>query len=269
LALDPSQRPPTPGSLATALERCGHAIASHAQVAAFVNELAGPQLGRDAPVARLALEHATGAEEAQLTAALPPGAQAPEAPAPTPASRTASVAPPAQPAPGARAGTALPSGLGSRSLAAALALAMERRRASGEFPAFKPASGHAGPRAPSLENLATPQRARGAPPPRQGLPPAQVILPLPVLHHEHPADAFADEEKTTVHRAVRDPGGVVGYTTPSAPVRLGPKRALLAAMASVVLLLQLWMLGLVRSHREGSRSASPAESELSSEAPER
>ncbi|MEO8184134.1 MAG: hypothetical protein ABI895_35390, partial [Deltaproteobacteria bacterium] len=73
----------------------------------------------------------------------------------------------------------------------------------------------------------------------------------------------------TVHRAVHDPGGVRDYTTPSAPVRLGPKRALLAAMAGVVLLLQLWIFGLARSHREGSRSPSPDESELSSEAPKR
>jgi hypothetical protein len=92
---------------------------------------------------------------------------------------------------------------------------------------------------------------------------APPAAPLPWLRPAGPADASpAEEEKTTVHRAVRDPGGI-RHTTSAAPVRLGPKRALLAAMATVVLLLQLWMFSLARSHKEGS--ASPAESERSSE----
>lgn len=240
LALDPTQRPPTPGSLATALERCGHVVASHAEVAAFVNELTGSAPERVA-VARLAPVHAAGEKEAPRPAAVQPGADAPGSPAPA------------------------PSGVKSRSLAAALALALERRRATGEFPAFAPEAGRAAPRAPSLDNLAGPKRAR-----RAQLPPVRTVPPLPLLRREGPADtSSAEEEKTTVHRAVRDPGGVRDYTTPSAPVRLAPKRALLAAMASVVLLLQLWMHGLARSHREGSRPPSPAESELSSEAPAR
>jgi hypothetical protein len=41
--------------------------------------------------------------------------------------------------------------------------------------------------------------------------------------------------------------GVRSYSPP-ATVNLAPKRALLAAMASVVLLIQLWMFGLARSH---------------------
>jgi len=68
-----------------------------------------------------------------------------------------------------------------------------------------------------------------------------------------------------VLRAVRDPGAVRGHTTPATPVRLAPKRALLAALATVVLLIQLWIFSLARSHEESSRSASPAEAARSSE----
>jgi hypothetical protein len=160
-----------------------------------------------------------------------------------------------------------------------VALALERRRASGEFPRFDPAPSSSASQAPSLANLAAP-RARGAlardgaraasartspQAPLQPLPPVRYVPPLPRLHEESAADASsADEEKTAVHHAVRAPGGLRGATTPSAPVRLGPKRALLAAMASVLLLLQLWMFGVVRSHHEKARSTSPAESEVSS-----
>ncbi|MEO8180516.1 MAG: hypothetical protein ABI895_16900, partial [Deltaproteobacteria bacterium] len=122
LALDPNQRPPTPGGLAKALERCGHVVASHAEVAAFVNELVGAQLAPVATSARLALGHATGADETQ-----------PGSPAAAPESRERAVVSPAQPAVGTRAGAALPSGGRPRSLAAALA----RRRARSAQPQWQ------------------------------------------------------------------------------------------------------------------------------------
>jgi len=66
-----------------------------------------------------------------------------------------------------------------------------------------------------------------------------------------------------VLRAVQ-PAGARAPATPVAPVRLGPKRALLAAMASVVLLIQIWIFSLARSHEEKSRPA-PPEPELTNE----
>jgi Protein kinase domain len=324
LSLDPNQRPPTPGGLATALERCGHVVGSRAEVAAFVNELAGPQLDRVATILRLALGYAAGADDAQLAAAVPSdladeqpesaaaqsdlaaaqsdlaaaqpdlaaappraaaaqwGAEAPRSSATAAQARERAVAPPAPPSAGRQAAVALPSGATSRSLAAAVALALERRRASGEFPAFAPETGRAVARATSLGSgaalpplapsavlpggttLATSVRG-SAPLPLRALSRVPSAPPLPWLRREGPADtssaSSAEEEKTTVQRAVRDHGGVRAYTTPSAPVRLAPKRALLAAMATVVLLIQLWMFALARSHKERSRPASPAESE--------
>jgi len=310
LSLDPNQRPPTPRGLALALERCGHVVASHAEVAAFVNELAGAQLDRVATIVRLALGYAAGADDAPAAdvpsdgadeqpetvaarpdrAAAPPGgaaaqwgAQAPPSSVAATEARERAVAPAAPPAAGKQAGAALPSGM-SRSLAAAVALALERRRASGEFPAFAPEAARAVSRARSLGGWAALQLpARSAVLPRGAgvatsvsadaqLPPAAPSLtpsvppPLPSLLRDGPADTSSseDEEKTTVQPAVRDHGAVRDYTTPSAPVRLATKRALLATMAAVVLLIQLWMFALARSHKERSRSAAP-ESEPSSE----
>jgi hypothetical protein len=352
LSLDPNQRPPTPGSLATALGRCGHVVASHAEVAAFVHELAGPQLDRVATMVRLALgyaaspddaqlvdavpahftddppdttaeqheltaeQHDTTAEQHELTAeqretpaeqleataeqpraaALPPSASAEQwgagaeqwgagAAQLSPAEREPrmpAAAPPGPPAAGRQAGATASSGAASRSLAAAVALALERRRASGEFPAFAPEAGRAAARARLGSGATLPALARGALLPRgagvaasvqpsaqlplRGLAPGMSASTLPWLRPEGPADASsAEEEKTTVLRAVRDPGGARGYTAPSAPVRLAPKRALLAAMATVVLLIQLWIFSLARSHEERSRSAPPAEGARSSE----
>jgi len=306
LSLDPNQRPPTPGGLAKALERCGHVVASHAEVAAFVNELVGAQLDRVATIVRLALGYAAGAEDAQLlasdladeppaTAAAPPdlaatplgaaavqrGAEAPRSSPAATAARERPVAPPA-PRAGQPAGVALSSAAPSRPLATALALALERRRASGEFPKFAPEAGPAASRATSLGSWAPlPPLARSAVLPKgagvgtlvraRAQLPLQVLSPpappLPSQRREGPADPSSaeEEEKTTVLRAVRDPDGARGHTTPSAPVRLGPKRALLAAMATVVLLIQLWMFALARSHTERSRSTSPAEPEQSTE----
>jgi hypothetical protein len=91
---------------------------------------------------------------------------------------------------------------------------------------------------------------------------------LPRFGDEELADTSLEpEEQTTVLRAVRDPGGVRDSMAPPAPIRLAPKRALLAAMGTMVLLIQLWMFALARSHEEGPRSASPAEPESSSEPP--
>ncbi|MEO8182488.1 MAG: hypothetical protein ABI895_26930 [Deltaproteobacteria bacterium] len=312
LSLDPNQRPPTPGGLAKALERCGHVVGSHAEVAAFVNELAGPQLDRVATIVRLALGYAAGADDAQLLtdgpadladeppetaaaqpdlAAAPPGAaaaqwgaEAPRSSAAATAARERAVAPPAPPAAEKQAGVAPPSGLTSGSLAAAVALALERRRASGEFPAFAPEAERAVSRASTLgSGAALPPLARSAvfptpagvatsirasaQVPLQALSLVQSPAPSPWLRREGPAATSAadEEEKTTVQRAVGAHEGVRGHTTPSAPVRLGPKRALLAALATVVLLIQLWMFALARSHTERSRSTSPAEPEQSIE----
>jgi hypothetical protein len=280
LSLNPNQRPPTPGALATALERCGHAVASHAEVAAFVNEVAGAQLDRTATIVRIALGYAVGSEDVQQGAAAPPGL-APEAPgaaaaAPAEVAATAAAAPSA----GRPAGAAQPAAVTSSSLAAAVALALERRRASGEFPAVGPESGRAVPREalPLLARSAVlPKRAASAASGRAGahlppptLPPFPSAPQWPLLPREGPAPtASAEEEQTKVLRAVREPAGAAGHKTAAVPVRLGPKRALLAAMASVVLLIQLWIFALARSHSsrtEGSRSASHAELEQRTDA---
>lgn len=227
LAPGPHQRPSTPGALATALERCGHVVATHAEVAAFVNELAGPQLDRVAATVRFA--EPSGSRSA-----------APDAPKPA-------VAPLAPPALGTRAGAVLPSGVTPRSVAASVAQALERHRASGEFAAFAPAPERVAPAASSLESLAVAlPLVRSAPPP---LPP-----PLPRPRPAQPS--FSDDEKTSVLRAVSGQSAGRVPAKSSAPVRLAPKRALLAAMAGVALLIQLWMLSLVRSHQEPSRSVS-------------
>ena len=49
-----------------------------------------------------------------------------------------------------------------------------------------------------------------------------------------------------MYEAVRQPGGVRSYS-PAQLIHLAPKRALLAAMAGVVLLIQFWMFQLARS----------------------
>jgi hypothetical protein len=83
---------------------------------------------------------------------------------------------------------------------------------------------------------------------------------------EGAADAgAADEEQTKVLRAVHEAIAARGPSAPAPCVRLGPKRALLAAMASVILLLQLWMFSVARSREERSRAAEPAEPARSSE----
>lgn len=245
LSLDPNRRPPTPGGLATALERCGHSVGSHAEVAAFVHELAGPQLERAAAILRLARGYAAGADDAQVLAAVP--------------SELASGGP--RVASAGKPAVALPSGVGASSLAAAVALALERRRASGEFAAFAPEAGRTGAGAPSLGNWAA------LPPPTRSvvLPRVPSTPPLPWLGGKEPAGGSSEqEEKTTVLRAVGAGDGIRSYT-PRAAARLGPKRALLAALGMVVLLIQLWMFALARSHQETSRAASPAEPEPSSE----
>jgi hypothetical protein len=232
LAAAPHQRPPTPGSLATALERCGHAVASHAEVAAFVAEFAGQQLDRVATLVRVA-------EGSVAPPAMPEASE----PALTPSASS--------PAVGSGVRPALSSGVTARSLADSVALALERHRASGEFAAFSPATG-AAPGASSLDSLAPrPAPARAAFQPRSAPP---VPLPRPA---DLPDAGFADEEKTIVHRAVTDPGASRRNAKSSAPVRLAPKRALLAAMASVVLLIQLWVLSLARSHQEPKASPPP------------
>jgi hypothetical protein len=280
LSLNPNQRPPTPGALATALERCGHAVASHAEVAAFVNEIAGAQLDRTATIVRIALGYAAGAEDAQQLAAAPP-AHAAEPPGITASQPPAAPAAPAALSSGKQAVAAPAGAATSSSLAAAVALALERRRASGEFPAVAPDLGRARPRplgnvaapAPIVRRALVPKGAAAAKSGRAGahlppptLPPFPSAPQWPLLRPEGaPEASAAEEEQTKVLRAVREPIGSRGAATPAAPVRLAPKRALLAAMASVVLLLQLWMFSLARSHEERSRAASPAEPELSSE----
>jgi serine/threonine-protein kinase len=267
LSLNPNQRPPTPGALATALERCGHAVASHAEVAAFVNEIAGAQFERTATIVRMALGYATGVDDGQHAAAAPPAlaAEPAKAAAPEPAA-------PAQP------------GASSSSLAAAVALALERRRASGEFPAVASPAGRrlptalgrvAGP-APLARRAALPKGAAAARSGRAGahLPPP-TLPPLPSSPSQVPsapqwplpgldgtaAAGSAEEEQTKVLRAVHEPIAARGPTAPAPPVRLAPKRALLAAMASVILLIQLWMFSLARSHEERSRAGAPRTAE--------
>jgi len=274
LALDPDRRPPTPGGLATALERCGHVVASRAEVAAFVHELAGPQLDRIATSVRRALGDAGADDDTRRMAAVPSDL-ADEAPAP------AAPPPPEPPPAGPPATAVLPSGVTSRSLAASVALALERRRASGEFPAFAPEAGRAVPPPTQLESWAAlPPPARSEPPPtdagvaasvrasqlrRPTLPPPYPPR-LPMLGRDGPIDTSPEEEaQTTVLPAVRAPGGVRDSRLPPAAIRLAPKRALLAALATLVLLIQLWMFDLARSQQERSRSAPLAGPEPSSE----
>ncbi|HEU4576622.1 MAG TPA: hypothetical protein VFS67_00100 [Polyangiaceae bacterium] len=270
LSLNPNQRPPTPGALATALERCGHAVASHAEVAAFVNEVAGARLQRTATIVRVALGYATGVDDAPQVAAAPP-------PLPAPAVEAVAAQPvvPEQPGPS------------KSSLAAAVAQALERRRVSGEFPAVSPEQGRlptplgrvAGP-APLARRPVVPKGAAAAKSGRAGAhlpPPTLPPLPSspsqipsapqwPVPRLEGAADAgAAEEEQTKVLRAVHEAIAARGPSAPAPPVRLGPKRALLAAMASVILLLQLWMFSVARSREERSRAAEPAEPARSSE----
>ena len=283
LSLNPNQRPPTPGALATALERCGHAVASHAEVAAFVNEIAGAQLDRTATIVRIALGYATSVEEAQHVAAARPSLAA-EPPPAAAAQPAAAEAAPAAPGAGKPAQS---SSAAASSLAAAVALALERRRASGEFPAVTQELGRALPTplgkvagpAPLARRPALPKSVAAAKSGRAGahlppptLPPFPSAPQWPLLRPDAPVDAsLADEEQTKVLQAVHEPLAARAATA-AAPVRLGPKRALLAALASVVFLIQLWMFSLARSHEERSRAASPAEPEAIAEplpAPER
>jgi hypothetical protein len=159
----------------------------------------------------------------------------------------------------------------NRTLAAAVARALEGRRASGEFPAFSPpeqappaprgTSLGLGPQ-PQARSAALPREvAAGSAPRAAAQPPVQAqptvpvvptVPPMPLLRRRPPAEGGAAEpqppssrDDTTVPRAQT---GVRSYTPPAEPIRLAPKRALLAAMASVVLLIQLWMFGLARSH---------------------
>lgn len=311
LALDPNQRPASPGALATALERCGHAIASHAEVAAFVQELAGPQLDRAALILRLALGYAAGADDAQLAAAAqadpasaqpelsaapsdpaaaPPVARAPSDRAkpssdfPAPSSDEVTVvksresALPRFPEPAGAAAShrpTLPPGVTSRELAAAVARALERHRTSQPPPSPLPAA-PAAPRGTSLGIGAAPRplphggaaasadaarRPSGGAtqPPLQAqpvLPLTGTVPPLPLLRRRPAEEGAApaleaqppSSEQTTARSAMREHAGGVRSYSPPATVRLAPKRALLAAMASVVLLIQLWMFGLARSH---------------------
>lgn len=266
LSLNPNQRPSTPGALATALERCHHPVASHAEVAAFVNEVAGAQLERTATIVRIALGYAAGPDEAPPAPAEAP-ARAPEPPQIAPAP-PASV-PPAPAAPSAeRKPVAAQRGSTTSSpLAAALAQALERRRATGEFPAFVQEPAEPAPREalPLLARSAVlPKRAAANHLPPPTLPPFPSAPQWQLAPLKGPAETNAgDDEQTKVLRAVREPVGARA-ATPAAPVRLGPKRALLAAMASVVFLIQLWIFSIARSH-EKSRSAPPAAPELGSE----
>lgn len=327
LSLDPNQRPHSPGSFATALERCGHDVASQAEVAAFVQELVGPQLDRAALILRLALGYAAGADDAQLAAAAqadPASAQPELAVAPSdpaaappgigrapseravrssdapssdvPSSDEVTVVresalprfadPPS--APSAPRPT-VPPGVASRELAAAVARALERHRASQPPPMPRDAAPGA-PRGTSLGIGAAPQplargpalarplvtgsAANAGQPPVQAqpvLPLTGTVPPMPLLRRRGPADggsapepladappasslpassppASSQNEPTPLRGAVREHAGGVRSYSPPATVRLAPKRALLAAMASVVLLIQLWMFGLARSH---------------------
>ena len=264
LSLNPNQRPPTPGALATALERCHHPVASHAEVAAFVDEIAGAQLDRTATILRIALGYAAGTDDVSPSAIPPPPASEPSQ---TAVAQPAELAP-AAPSAGKVAPAAQPGATASSSLAAAVAQALERRRATGEFPAFAPEPGRPVP--PELPLLARravlPKRATSArsqlPPPT--LPPFPSAPQWALLRREDAAEpGSGDEEQTKVLRAVQ-PAGARAPATPVAPVRLGPKRALLAAMASVVLLIQIWIFSLARSHEEKSRPA-PPEPELTNE----
>jgi serine/threonine protein kinase len=294
LALAPQQRPPTPGALATALERCGHVVASHAEVAAFVHELVGPQLNRLTHALRVAAGYATDDDRARLAVVVPS-----ESPAAALESRARALAPSAQPAARSPSGTISSNGT-ARSLAAAVAQAIERRSASGQFPAFDPRPGDVAPGTPSLGSLAAAQprtrttlipksstlttETRSSVPPPQALPRPGSTPSSPAPHRDDLVDtsAIEEEEKTTVLRAVRDPAAlrgvrarapaqspslpVRGAANPSPPVRLAPKRALLAALAGVVLLIQLWMFVLARSsHPEKARSTPPNQRALSSE----
>ncbi len=318
LSLDPSQRPGSPGAFAIALERCGHEVASHEEVAAFVQELVGPQLDRAALILRLALGYAGSADDARAAAtaspreiaaaqadlaaaqadlaAAPPGSEHPDSDVTTVKrrdDRPSTVAPP--PSSPASVPPPLPGAPATRSLAAQLALTFARHRAS-EVPP-PPTAG--APRATSLGIGATPRAQSAAPastpsastpaltapagtaqpPGTAAQPPVQVmpvlplhasVPPMPLLRRRADAEPASDgappvsdeqptssQEQTTVQGTVRQHGAVRSYSPPPEPIRLAPKRALLAAMASVVLLLQLWMFDMVRSQPRKAEPDAP------------
>lgn len=252
LALDPSQRPASAAAFATALERCGAAVASHQEVAAFVSELSGPQLERMGAALRVALGYLTPADPA------PPGDEEPESFAAAEElieETTPALAPPA--APGAP-GPAVPAGEAARRarLAQALArsLAQHRSARASQPPASEPlpvaasasalGSGAAAP-------LPLPSGAAGARPP-----PGTVALA------DAPASELPASSVTLPRRRAADLPGYVPPSQPPGHIRLAPKRALLAAMASVVLAIQLWMFSVARTHRAQS-SEEPSRSGLS------
>ncbi|MEY4545551.1 MAG: hypothetical protein RL685_1746 [Pseudomonadota bacterium] len=259
LALDPSQRPASAAAFATALERCGAPVASHAEVAAFVSELAGAQLERMGVALRVALGYLTSAEprppgveelesfetaeevseeaEALPFAAASAAPAAPGAPSPTSAIPGSSIPASAIPASEAARRARLAQAL-------ARSLAQHRSARASQPPASDPLPAAAGAGALESDAARQPPLHSGAAGAR--VPPGSVA----------PADAPASEQPassvTLPRRRAADLPGYSPASQPAGPIRLAPKRALLAAMASVVLAIQLWMFSVARTQRAQS-----------------